>query len=61
MTDAQIIDYVRREEVLDKAGAYAIQGFAGVYISKIEGNYGNVMGLPLPVVHDFLSRTTFYF
>jgi len=61
MTDAQIIDSVRREDVLDKAGAYAIQGFAGVYISKIEGNYGNVMGLPLPVLHDFLSRTTFYF
>jgi len=61
MTDAQIIDYLRREDVLDKAGAYAIQGFAGVYISKIEGNYSNVMGLPLPVVHDFLSRTKFYF
>ena len=61
MTEAKIIDYVRREDVLDKAGAYAIQGFAGVYISKIEGNYGNVMGLPLPVVHDFLSRTKFYF
>jgi septum formation protein len=61
MTEAEIVDYVRREDVLDKAGAYAIQGFAGVYISKIEGNYGNVMGLPLPVVHDFLSRTKFYF
>jgi len=61
MTSAQIADYVRREDVLDKAGAYAIQGFAGVYISKIEGNYGNVMGLPLPVVHDFLSRTKYYF
>ena len=61
MTEAEIIDYVRREDVSDKAGAYAIQGYAGVYISKIEGNYGNVMGLPLPVVHDFLSRTTFYF
>ena len=61
MTEPEIIDYVRREDVLDKAGAYAIQGFAAVYISKIEGNYGNVMGLPLPVVHDFLSRTTFYF
>jgi septum formation protein len=61
MTDAEILDYVRREDVLDKAGAYAIQGFAGVYISKIEGNYGNVMGLPLPLVHDFLCRTTFYF
>jgi nucleoside triphosphate pyrophosphatase len=61
MTEADITDYVRREDVLDKAGAYAIQGYAGVYISKIAGNYGNVMGLPLPVVHDFLSRTTFYF
>jgi len=61
MTSAQITDYVRREHVLDKAGSYAIQGFASVYIAKIRGNYGNVMGLPLPVVHDFLSRTGFYF
>jgi septum formation protein len=61
MTEAQILDYVRRENVLDKAGAYAIQGFASVYISKIEGNYSNVMGLPLPLVHDFLSRTKVYF
>jgi nucleoside triphosphate pyrophosphatase len=61
MTKGEITDYVRREDVLDKAGAYAIQGYAGVYISKIEGNYGNVMGLPLPVVHDFLRRTTIYF
>lgn len=61
MTESQIMDYLRREDVLDKAGAYAIQGFAGAYISKIEGNYGNVMGLPLPVVHDLLSRTKFYF
>jgi nucleoside triphosphate pyrophosphatase len=61
MTEAQIQDYVRRENVLDKAGAYAIQGFASVYISRIEGNYSNVMGLPLPLVRDFLSRAKFYF
>ena len=61
MTAAEITDYVRRENVLDKAGAYAIQGFASVYILKIKGNYGNVMGLPLPIVHDFLRRTSFYF
>jgi len=61
MTEAEITDYVWRENVLDKAGAYAIQGFASVYILKIKGNYGNVMGLPLPIVHDFLRRTTFYF
>jgi septum formation protein len=56
MTEAQIRDYVRREDVMDKAGAYGIQGYAGVYIPKIEGNYFNVMGLPLPLVHKFLCR-----
>src|SRR5436309_3596220 len=55
--EAQILDYVRRENVLDKAGAYAIQGYAGIYIPKIEGNYFNVMGLPLPLVHELLCRT----
>jgi septum formation protein len=57
MTDAQIRDYIRREDVMDKAGAYAIQGFAAVYIPKIAGNYSNVMGLPLPLVYELLSRT----
>jgi len=57
LTDEQIRDYLRRENVLDKAGAYAIQGYAGVYIPKIEGNYFNVMGLPLPLVHELLWRT----
>jgi septum formation protein len=52
-----IINYVRRENVLDKAGAYAIQGYAGAYIPKIDGNYFNVMGLPLPLVHQLLCRT----
>jgi septum formation protein len=56
MTDTQIRDYIRREDVMDKAGAYAIQGYAGVYVPKIEGNYFNVMGLPLPLVHKFLCR-----
>jgi septum formation protein len=57
ITDQEIVDYIRRENVLDKAGAYAIQGYAGVYIPKIEGNYFNVMGLPLPLVRDLLRRT----
>jgi len=54
MTRAQILDYINREDVLDKAGAYAIQGFASVYATKIEGSYSNVMGLPLAVVWDLL-------
>ena len=57
MSDAQIRDYIRRENVYDKAGAYAIQGFAGVYIPRISGNYFNVMGLPLPLVYDLICRT----
>ena len=54
---AEIQDYLHRENVMDKAGAYGIQGYAGVFIPKIEGNYFNVMGLPLPLVHDLLRLT----
>ena len=57
MSDAEILNYVRRENVMDKAGAYAIQGFAAVYIPRIEGNYSNVMGFPLPVVYELLKRS----
>ena len=58
LTDDEILDYIRREDVSDKACAYAIQGYAGVYIPKIEGNYFNVMVLPLPLVHQLLCRTS---
>jgi septum formation protein len=57
LTDQEIREYLRREDVYDKAGAYAIQGYAGIYIPKIEGNYFNVMGLPLPLVYELLCRT----
>jgi septum formation protein len=53
----EIQHYLQRENVMDKAGAYAIQGYAAVYIPRIEGNYSNVMGLPLPLVHELLCRT----
>ena len=58
LTEREILDYIRRENVFDKAGAYAIQGYAGVYIPRIEGNYFNVMGFPLPLVHQLLCRTS---
>jgi septum formation protein len=48
--------YLGLEDVMDKAGAYAIQGFASVFIPRIEGNYGNVMGLPLSLTYSLLSR-----
>jgi septum formation protein len=56
VSEEQIEDYLKREDVLDKAGAYAIQGFAAAFIPRIEGNYFNVMGLPLPLVYRLLQR-----
>lgn len=46
MTDDEIKLYVKNENVLDKAGAYAIQGIASAWIKKIDGDYFNVVGLP---------------
>lgn len=47
MSDDDIRAYAMAGESLDKAGAYAIQGRAAAYISRIEGSYTGVMGLPL--------------
>ena len=54
LTATEIQAYVDREDVLDKAGAYAIQGFASVFIPAISGSYSNVMGLPLALVYELL-------
>ncbi len=43
----EALRYVKNEYVLDKAGAYAIQGRASLFIEKIEGGYFNVVGLPV--------------
>ena len=47
LPDEFINAYCSTDEPLDKAGAYAIQGLAGQYVSHIEGSYSGVMGLPL--------------
>lgn len=47
MSAEEIAQYAETGEPLDKAGAYAVQGKAAVFIEKIDGSYSNVVGLPL--------------
>lgn len=47
LTEKEINYYIKTEEPLDKAGAYGIQGFGGIFIEKIDGDYYNIVGLPL--------------
>jgi septum formation protein len=55
LDDEEITRYLSTEEPHDKAGAYAIQGRAGRYIPRIEGDYFNVVGLPLARVTQALA------
>lgn len=57
LTDAEIAAYVATGEPDDKAGAYAIQGLASKYISRIEGCYFNVVGLPVSAVWRLLRES----
>ena len=56
MSEAEIADYVATSEPMDKAGAYAIQGRASRWISKIDGDYYNVVGLPVDLVWRMLHE-----
>lgn len=58
MTDEEIRDYAGCGEPLDKAGAYGIQGRFAVYIRKIDGDYDNVVGLPLGRLYHELKNLT---
>ncbi len=54
ISDNEIRDYVATGEPMDKAGAYAIQGIASRWIPRIEGDYPNVVGLPIARVYCML-------
>ena len=56
VSDEEIRDYVATGEPMDKAGAYAIQGIASRWIPRIEGDYSNVVGLPVALVYAMLRE-----
>jgi septum formation protein len=56
LTPKEIDAYVKSKEPLDKAGAYAIQGLGSVIVERIEGDYFNVMGLPLSALAESLKE-----
>ncbi|MFC2002134.1 Maf family protein [Chloroflexota bacterium] len=56
LTLMEIDAYVKSGEPLDKAGAYAIQGLGSVFVEKIDGDYYNVVGLPLSALTEALKE-----
>ncbi len=56
--EKEIADYVAGGEPMDKAGAYAIQGVASRWIPRIEGDYSNVVGLPVALVWRMLRESS---
>jgi septum formation protein len=56
LSDDEIRKYVATGEPMDKAGAYAIQGIASRWIPRIEGDYSNVVGLPVALVYRMLQE-----
>ena len=56
MSDAEIDWYVQSGEPMDKAGAYAVQGRAALFIEEIRGDYWNVVGLPIRLVYKLTGE-----
>lgn len=55
ITPGEIEEYIQTGEANDKAGAYAIQGYASRFVRRMEGSYHNVVGLPVSLVYRHLK------
>lgn len=56
ISESELEAYLNTGDYAGKAGAYAIQGRAAVFCNGITGDFSNVVGLPIPMVYDFLKR-----
>ena len=56
MTEEEIREYAMSSEPMDKAGAYAVQGFFARYIKGLRGSYANVMGLPVSKLYQEMKK-----
>lgn len=54
LSDEEIKNYIKTNEPMDKAGAYGIQGYGSLLVEKIDGDYFNVVGLPISQLNKYL-------
>ena len=56
LSSEQIYEYIATKEPMDKAGSYAIQGIGSKLIESYEGDFDNIVGLPMRLVLEFLKK-----
>lgn len=60
LSDEEIWDYIKTGECSDKAGAYGIQGYGSRFVESINGDYFNVVGLPVSALYHALLKLKFF-
>lgn len=56
LTEDEIENYLKDDEYKDKAGSYAIQGMASLFIKKINGDYNSIVGLPVSEINRYIKK-----
>lgn len=60
LTEEEIDAYIKTKEPMDKAGSYGIQAFGSLFVTKVEGCYNNIVGLPLNLLYEMLKAFGVY-